>query len=62
MASGGDGGDGLFGCMLETLAVLLLTMGTLASAWSVFQAARWNGEQSALTDQANVVRLASTRA
>jgi hypothetical protein len=32
--------------LLELGAVLLLSLTTLATAWSGYQAARWSGEQS----------------
>jgi hypothetical protein len=43
--------------MLELGAVLLLSLTTLATAWSGYQAARWSGEQSQLYAQASATRI-----
>src|SRR3954447_7948016 len=45
--------------LLELLAVLLLSLTTLATAWSGYQAARWSGEQSQLYAQASATRIRS---
>jgi hypothetical protein len=42
---------------LELAAVLLLSLTTLATAWSGYQAARWSGEQSTLYAQASGTRV-----
>jgi hypothetical protein len=43
--------------MLELAAVLLLSLTTVATAWSGYQAARWSGEQSQLYAQASATRV-----
>src|SRR4051794_10836506 len=43
--------------MLELGAVLLLSLTTLATAWSGYQAARWSGEQSQLYARASATRV-----
>ena len=43
--------------MLELGAVLLLSLTTLATAWSGYQAARWSGEQSQHYARASAVRI-----
>jgi hypothetical protein len=43
--------------VLELAAVLLLSLTTLATAWSGYQAARWSGEQSALYARASALRV-----
>src|SRR3954464_6408625 len=42
---------------LELCAVLLLSLTTLATAWSGYQAARWSGEQSQLYARASATRI-----
>jgi hypothetical protein len=43
--------------LLEIGAVLLLSLTTLATAWSGYQAARWSGEQSQLYARASALRV-----
>jgi hypothetical protein len=43
--------------LLELGAVLLLSLTTLATAWSGYQAARWSGEQSQLYARASATRI-----
>src|SRR3954468_3616362 len=43
--------------ILELAAVVLLSLTTLATAWSGYQAARWSGEQSALYARASALRV-----
>jgi hypothetical protein len=43
--------------LLELLAVLLLSLTTLLTAWSGYQAARWSGEQSQLYAKASATRI-----
>src|SRR5215212_59797 len=43
--------------LLELAAVLLLSLTTLATAWSGYQAARWSGEQSQLYARASATRI-----
>jgi hypothetical protein len=45
--------------LLELAAVLLLSLTTLATAWSGYQAARWSGEQSQLYARASATRIKS---
>lgn len=45
--------------MLELGAVLLLSLTTLATAWSGYQAARWSGEQSQHYARASTLRIKS---
>ena len=46
----------------EILATVLLSVATLATAWSGYQASRWNGEQAKAAARANASRVESTRA
>jgi hypothetical protein len=43
--------------VLEFVAVLLLSLTTLLTAWSGYQAARWSGEQSKLYATASATRI-----
>jgi hypothetical protein len=45
--------------LLELTAVLLLSLTTLATAWSGYQAARWSGEQSQHYARASTMRIKS---
>jgi hypothetical protein len=45
--------------MLELFAVLLLSLTTLATAWSGYQASRWSGEQSQSYARASTMRIHS---
>jgi hypothetical protein len=45
--------------LLEFGAVLLLSLTTVATAWSGYQAARWSGEQSQLYARASATRIKS---
>ena len=47
---------------LEVVATILLALATLGTAWSGYQAARWNGEQAKAASRANAARIASTKA
>jgi hypothetical protein len=47
--------------MLELGAVLLLSITTLATAWSGYQAARWSGDQSQKYAQASAGRIKAQR-
>src|SRR3954466_1042273 len=47
---------------LELAAVLLLSMTTLATAWSGYQAARWSGEQSQHYARASATRVIAQQA
>lgn len=47
---------------LEIVATLLLALAAVATAWSSYQAARWQGEQARSFGRANATRVESTRA
>jgi hypothetical protein len=47
---------------LEIVSTLLLALAAVATAWSSYQAARWQGEQARAFSRANATRLESTRA
>jgi hypothetical protein len=65
VTEGGDeppvGRPGRLERMLELVAVLLLSLTTVATAWSGYQAARWSGEQSQLYATASAHRIAAQR-
>jgi hypothetical protein len=46
----------------EIVAAVLLSAATVATAWSGYQASRWNGEQAKATARATALRVESTRA
>ena len=50
------------GRRLELVAVTVLALGTLAAAWSSYQAARWSGVQATSYSQAAARRVDATRA
>jgi Domain of unknown function (DUF4337) len=47
---------------IEIAAAVLLALATVATAWSGYQASRWNGEQAKAFSRANAARIESTRA
>ena len=47
---------------VEVLATVLLALAAVGTAWSSYQASRWNGEQAKATSRANAARIESTRA
>ena len=47
---------------LEIVATILLAIATVGTAWSGYQASRWNGEQAKAAARANAARVESTRA
>ena len=47
---------------VEIVATVLLACAAVATAWSSYQAARWNGEQSKAASASNRTRIAATRA
>jgi hypothetical protein len=47
---------------LELLATALLALATVATAWSGYQASRWNGEQSKAAAKASALRIESAKA
>ena len=46
----------------EVAATVLLALAAVATAWSSYQAARWNGEQAKAASASNRTRIAATRA
>jgi hypothetical protein len=47
---------------VELVATVLLALATVATAWSGYQATRWNGEQAKAGARANATRIESTKA
>ena len=47
---------------LELRATLLLAVATVATAWSGYQATRWNGEQAKAAARASAIRIDSSKA
>jgi hypothetical protein len=47
---------------IEIGATVLLALAAVATAWSSYQAARWNGEQSKTASASNKTRIAAVRA
>jgi Domain of unknown function (DUF4337) len=47
---------------VELVAAVLLALATVATAWSGYQASRWNGEQAKAFSRGNAARIESTRA
>ena len=47
---------------LELLATVLLALAAVATAWSSYQATRWNGEQAKAASQTNAIRIDAARA
>ena len=47
---------------LELVALLLLAFAAVATAWSSYQANRWNGEQAKTTSKVNAARIGAARA
>ena len=46
----------------EIVATVLLAVAAVATAWSSYQAARWNGEQAKTSGRVNAVRVEAARA
>src|SRR5687767_2615453 len=46
----------------EILATVLLALAAVATAWSSYQAARWNGEQAKTASRVNATRVEAARA
>jgi hypothetical protein len=46
----------------EVLATVLLAAATVATAWSGYQASRWNGEQAKAASRTNAIRIDAARA
>ena len=47
---------------LEVLATVLLAVAAVATAWSGYQATRWNGEQAKASSTTNKIRIQAARA
>jgi hypothetical protein len=47
---------------LELVATILLALATVATAWSGYQASRWNGEQAKAFTRASALRIESAKA
>jgi hypothetical protein len=47
---------------LEVLATMLLAVAAVATAWSGYQATRWNGEQAKASSTTNAIRIEAARA
>ena len=47
---------------LEVIATILLSLATLGTAWSGYQASRWNGEQAKAFSRATGARIESAKA
>ena len=47
---------------LEVIATLLLAVAAVATAWSSYQAMRWNGEQARAASRTNALRIEAARA
>lgn len=47
---------------LDLVATLLLAVATVATAWSGYQASRWNGEQAKASGRTNGTRILAARA
>jgi hypothetical protein len=57
LSESGDAAGARWERILELGAVLLLSLTTVATAWSGYQAARWSGEQSEHFAQASATRI-----
>jgi hypothetical protein len=47
---------------VEIIATLLLALAAVATAWSSYQASRWNGEQALAASRTNAIRIQAARA
>jgi hypothetical protein len=47
---------------LDLVATVLLALATVATAWSGYQASRWNGEQAKASGRTNAIRIEAARA
>lgn len=47
---------------VEVAATVLLAVAAVATAWSSYQATRWNGEQAKATSRTNALRIDAARA
>ena len=48
--------------LLELVATILLAVATVGTAWSGYQASRWNGEQATAFSRAGASRVESSKA
>jgi hypothetical protein len=62
MAEEADGAFSTRGTRLELAATVLLAVAAVATAWSSYQATRWNGEQATAASQTNGIRIEAARA
>ena len=46
----------------EIVATVLLSLAAVATAWSGYQATRWNGEQTKASSRTNAIRIEAARA
>jgi hypothetical protein len=56
------GGDATHVDWVDIAGAVLLALATVATAWSGYQASRWNGEQAKAAARANAARIESARA
>jgi hypothetical protein len=54
-------GDPTFGRALEVFAIIVLSLGTVGSAWSFLQATRWNDIQTDTINASNTARIESSK-
>ena len=54
--------DGRSRDWVPILSTLLLALAAVATAWSSYQATRWNGEQAKATGRTNAIRIEAARA
>jgi hypothetical protein len=47
---------------VEIVATVMLALAAVATAWSSYQATRWNGEQTKTASRVNAVRIDAARA
>jgi hypothetical protein len=47
---------------VEVVSTVLLALAAVATAWSSYQATRWNGEQTKASSQTNAIRIEAARA
>lgn len=57
MSAGGKPRD-----WVEIVATVLLSVAAIATAWSSYQATRWNGEQAKAASRTNAIRIQAARA
>jgi len=48
--------------LVERVAAVLLAVAAVATAWSSYQATRWNGEQAKAASRTNAIRIEAARA